>query len=39
MLDVEGLGQDAQSLGIDTQRVESYVQLIQMVQVEFGDGT
>ncbi|KAL4073878.1 oligomeric golgi complex component, COG2-domain-containing protein [Scleroderma citrinum] len=37
MLDVEALGQDAQSLGIDTRSVESYTQLIQMVQVEFGD--
>lgn len=36
MLDVEGLGQDAQSLGIEIRCVESYAQLIQMVRVEFG---
>lgn len=39
ILDVEGLGRDGRSLGIDVRSVESYEQLGQMVQTDFGDGT
>lgn len=37
MLDVDALGQDAQTLGRGLQDIESYVQLVQMVQTDFGD--
>ncbi|KAG6333678.1 hypothetical protein ID866_5408 [Astraeus odoratus] len=37
-LDIDALGQEARSLNIDVQHVESYAQLVQMVQTDFGDG-
>ncbi|KAI6131677.1 oligomeric golgi complex component, COG2-domain-containing protein [Pisolithus croceorrhizus] len=37
MLDVDALGQDAQALSRGLRGIESYVQLVQMVQTDFGD--
>ncbi|KAH7888658.1 oligomeric golgi complex component, COG2-domain-containing protein [Phlebopus sp. FC_14] len=38
VLDVEAIGQEGKSLSVDISSLESYAQLVQMVQNEFADG-